>query len=70
MDLIKVSGCTVVSDGWSNIQGQPLLNVLAHTSAGVVFLKTHDSSGNYITNQLFPSLHCNVISFLRQSQDC
>jgi hypothetical protein len=52
MDLIKVTGCTIVSDGWSDVQGQPLLNVLAHTSAGVVFLKTHDSSGEY-NNKLF-----------------
>ncbi len=34
----------MVSDGWSDCQGQPLLNLLVHTTQGPVFLFTKDSS--------------------------
>jgi hypothetical protein len=44
MDLIKRTGGTLASDGWSNCQGQPLLNLLVHTNQGPVFLFTKDSS--------------------------
>ena len=43
-DHIEQFGGTLVSDGWSNCQGQPLLNLLVHTSQGPVFLFTRDSS--------------------------
>jgi hypothetical protein len=34
-----------VSDGWTNIKGQPLLNVLASNSVGSCFLYAEDFSG-------------------------
>jgi hypothetical protein len=38
-------GVSVVSDGWTNIKGQPLLNVLASNSRGSCFLYAEDYSG-------------------------
>ena len=44
MEHIKRSGGTLISDGWTNCQGQPLLNLIVQTSQGPVFLFTKDSS--------------------------
>ena len=42
---IPTTGVTLISDGWSNINGATLLNFLAHTPAGVVFLWSINTKG-------------------------
>ena len=48
LDVIKASwkatGCTVLSDGWSDICQRPLINVLLASPEGVVFLNVIDTS--------------------------
>jgi hypothetical protein len=53
--LIKLTGCTIVSDGWTSIQNRPIVNALLTTPAGVQFLTALDTSGEtksatYIAN--------------------
>ena len=45
IDTIRVFGCTLVSDGWSNLKRTPLLNTLLFTSDGVYFHKTFGTNG-------------------------
>ena len=42
---ILYSGCTIVSDGWSNVQRRPLINVMVVCPRGETFIKSIDSSG-------------------------
>lgn len=42
---ISLSGCTIVSDGWSNVQRRPLINVMVVSPRGETFVKAVDSSG-------------------------
>lgn len=42
---LKCTGGTIVSDGWSDAQRRPLLNVLLDIPAGATFLKSVDFSG-------------------------
>ena len=37
-------GVFVVSDGWTNVRNQHLINVLGVYASGVMFLAAHDSS--------------------------
>ena len=39
------SGCTIVSDGWSNVQRRPLINIMLVCPRGECFMKAIDSSG-------------------------
>lgn len=54
-------GCTVTSDGWSNTQNRPLLNVLAVTATGAAFVKAVDSSGEVKDAQYIADELCKVI---------
>jgi hypothetical protein len=45
-DSLKTTGCTVTSDGWSNVQNRPLLNFLQVTPKGDLFLKSEDTSSS------------------------
>eukprot|EP00955_Chlamydomonas_euryale_P056729 356537-Chlamydomonas_euryale.AAC.1 len=40
MNIIKATGCTLESDGWSNTKRQPLINFLLSTPNGSKFLRT------------------------------
>jgi hypothetical protein len=33
---------SIVSDGWKNVKGRPLMNILGVFASGAVFLSTHD----------------------------
>ena len=35
-------GVSIVSDGWTNVKGKPLINILGVFASGAVFLSTHD----------------------------
>eukprot|EP00253_Pinus_taeda_P025103 PITA_25103 len=42
-------GVSIVSDGWKNIKGKPLISVLAVSVSGAIFLTTHDYSNKFKT---------------------
>ena len=39
------SGVTIVSDGWTNTRRRPLINIIATSPKGAMFLKDEDCSG-------------------------
>ena len=39
------SGATIVSDGWKNKRRRPLINIIATSPKGVMFLKAEDCLG-------------------------
>ena len=40
----EATGCTVMSDGWSDKKGRTLLNFLVHCPQGIMFIKSVDAS--------------------------
>jgi hypothetical protein len=42
-------GVPIVSDGWTNVKGRPLINILGVSASGAVLLSTHDYSYHYKT---------------------
>ena len=42
-------GVSIVSDGWTNVRGKPLINILVVSASGAVFLLAHDYSDRYKT---------------------
>jgi hypothetical protein len=40
---------SIVFDGWTNVKGRPLINILGVSASGAVFLSTHDYSDHYKT---------------------
>ncbi|KAJ9548765.1 hypothetical protein OSB04_021308 [Centaurea solstitialis] len=44
-DTWYTQGVSIVSDGWSNVKHQPLINVLAVNSRGAMFMYAEDFSG-------------------------
>ena len=42
------NGVSIVSDGWSNPQRRPLINIMAVSDGGSVFIKAIDGSGEFI----------------------
>ena len=42
---LSTTACTIVSDGWSNVQRRPLINIMIVSSRGETFLRAIDSSG-------------------------
>ena len=41
----KLYGCSIMSDGWSNRRNVPIVNFLAYSPRGTIFLKSVDTSG-------------------------
>jgi hypothetical protein len=71
-DSLQTTGCTVTSDGWSNVQNRPLLNFLQVTPKGNLFLKSEDTSSStktaaYIAETWTASI--NHVSFWRTCSD-
>ena len=46
LNNISLSRCTIVSDGWSNVQRNPLVNVMIISPRGETFVRAVDSSGS------------------------
>jgi len=42
-------GVSIVSDGWKNVKGKPLINVLAVSISGAIFLSAYDYSDKFKT---------------------
>jgi hypothetical protein len=38
----NLHGVSIVSDGWTNVRGKPLINILGVSTSGAVFLSAHD----------------------------
>jgi hypothetical protein len=38
---------SIVFDGWTNVKGMPLINILGVSASGAVFLSAHDYSNRY-----------------------
>jgi hypothetical protein len=45
----NLHGVSIVSNGWTDMKGRPLINILGVSASGVVFLSTHDYSYHYTT---------------------
>jgi hypothetical protein len=45
----NLNGVSIVSDGWTNVKGKPLINILAVSKSGAIFLSAHDYSDRYKT---------------------
>ena len=41
----RLYGCSIMVDGWSNRRNAPIVNFLAYSPRGTVFLKSIDTSG-------------------------
>ena len=42
-------GVSIVSDGWTNVKGSPLINIIGVSASDVIFLSVHDYSDRYKT---------------------
>eukprot|EP01018_Ginkgo_biloba_P015354 Gb_40424 [translate_table: standard] len=47
----KHTGCTIISDGWSNMKHRPLINVLVYSPQGVLFVKAVDTMDHKKTSE-------------------
>jgi hypothetical protein len=43
---LEISGCTVMSDSWTDRKGRSLLNFLVHCPRGIMFIKSIDASAH------------------------
>ena len=43
-------GVSIVSDGWTNVKGKPLISVLVVSFSGAIFLSAYDYSGKLKTD--------------------
>lgn len=66
-DTWKKKGVSVVSDGWSDRQRRPLINVMAASSGGAMFLKAIDASGNIKDAEYVANLFIQVIKDLGEA---
>ena len=44
-----IYGVSIVSDGWTNVKGKPLIDILGVSATGAIFLSAHDYSDRYKT---------------------
>eukprot|EP01018_Ginkgo_biloba_P014500 Gb_32569 [translate_table: standard] len=47
----KYTGCTIISDGWSDMKHRPLINVLVYSPQGVLFVKAVDAIDHKNTSE-------------------
>ena len=47
----KHTGCTIISDGWSDMKHRPLINVLVYSPQGVLFVKAIDAMDHTKTSE-------------------
>ncbi|XP_059073592.1 uncharacterized protein LOC131855961 [Cryptomeria japonica] len=45
-DSWSYTGVSIVSDGWTDIARRPLINILVCSPKGIMFMKSHDTSGH------------------------
>ena len=64
LDATHQSGCTIVSDGWSNVQRRPLINIMVASPRGDCFIKAVDSTGEIKSGSFIASIVSEVIEQL------
>lgn len=60
-DKFPSTGVTLTSDGWSDVHNHPLLNMLAVSPAGEMFLTAIDTSGEAKTGVFIAEKLCEQI---------
>jgi hypothetical protein len=55
-------GVFVVSDGWTNVRNQHLINILGVSTSGAMFLAAHDSSSIIASSQNISDLLLKTIN--------
>ena len=55
------SGVTIVSDGWTDTRRRPLINIIATSPKGAMFLKVQDCSGEVKDDQFITEVLINSI---------
>ncbi|KAH7520705.1 hypothetical protein FEM48_Zijuj08G0173500 [Ziziphus jujuba var. spinosa] len=61
-DSWRKKGVLIISDGWSDRQRRPLINMMATSSSGAMFIKSIDSSSNIKDGDYVTSLFLQVIN--------
>ncbi|GAU44553.1 hypothetical protein TSUD_400170 [Trifolium subterraneum] len=54
-------GVSIVTDGWTDVQRRPLINYMATSSAGPIFLKAIDGTGEFKDRHFIANLILSVI---------
>ncbi|XP_049936769.1 uncharacterized protein LOC126410604 [Nymphaea colorata] len=54
-------GVSIVSDGWTDLQRRPLINFIATSANGPIFLKAIDASGEYKSAEYLKGLFMEII---------
>ena len=57
-------GVSIVSDGWTNVKGKPLINVLGVFVTGAIFLSAHDYSDKFKTGMNIAELLLKTLKLL------
>ncbi|KAL5712346.1 hypothetical protein ACHQM5_014532 [Ranunculus cassubicifolius] len=58
------SGCTLMSDGWTDLKGRSFINMIAYSPKGAVFLKCYEASKDRKTGEFLMGLLCNAIEIV------
>ena len=61
LNNILLFGCTIVSDGWSNVQKRPLINIMVVSPRGEEFVRAVDSAGAIKSGAYIAELIASVI---------
>ncbi|XP_030970895.1 uncharacterized protein LOC115991330 [Quercus lobata] len=60
-DTWKEKGLSIVSDGWTDVQKRPLINFMATSQKGPIFIKSIDSTKEYNDKHFIADLFLKVI---------
>ena len=66
-DTWRKKGVSLVSDGWSDRQRRPLINIMAASSRGSMFVKAIDASGNTKDAEYVANLFVQTINDLGEA---
>lgn len=58
------AGVSITSDGWSNVQNRPLLNILACSGGETMFLRAVDTSGQTKDASMIAGIICSMVEEL------
>ena len=61
-DTWKEKGLSIVSDGWTDVQIRPLINFMATSEKGQLFIKSIDGTKEYKDKHFISDLFIQVIS--------
>ena len=64
-DTWKEKGLSIVSDGWTDVQIRPLINFMATSEKGQLFIKSIDGTKEYKDKHFISDLFLKVIGEVR-----